>query len=106
MLELLQYLAIVGPIHLRAVTGGAFDMDAWRTLWSTEEARAETMGLEQVKDAIGKHPTLFAERLGTCPDTSLRDELEMFGSKASRGSWITSLVLCHYVPIGCNCSCI
>ena len=96
MLELLQYMVIVGPIHLRAVMAGAFDMDAWRNMWRTQEAAAKSMNLEEVKDAIGKQPALFAELLGSCSDADLRAEIEMFGSKASRGSMIVSLVLCHY----------
>src|SRR5262245_28848570 len=28
-IELLRYLTMVGPIHLRAVLNGGFDMDAW-----------------------------------------------------------------------------
>ena len=96
MLELLQYMTIVGPIHLRAVKAAAFDLDAWRNTWRTEEAAAKAMNLEEVKDAIGKQPALFAELLSSCSDADLRAEIEMFGSKASRGSMIVSLVLCHY----------
>jgi len=96
LLELLQYLVIMGPIHLRAVQEGAFDMDAWRTAWQTGEAAAKAMNLEEVKDAIGKQPALFAELLGSCSDADLRAEIEMFGRKASRGSMIVSLVLIHY----------
>lgn len=54
------------------------------------------MNLEDVKAAIGKQSALFAELLGSCSDADLRAEIEMFGSKASRGSWIVNLVLCHY----------
>lgn len=96
MLELLQYLTIVGPIHLRAVKAGAFDLDAWRNTWRTEEAAAKARSLEQVKDSIGKQSALFAELVGACSDTDLRAEIEMFGRKASRGSMVVSLVLCHY----------
>src|SRR6476646_9783212 len=64
MLELLQYLTIVGPIHLRAVKAGAFDLDAWRNTWRTEEAAAKARSLEQVKDSIGKQSALFAELVG------------------------------------------
>ncbi len=95
-LELLQYLVIMGPIHLRAIMADAFDMSAWRTAWQTGEAAAKVMNLEEVKDAIGKQPALFAELLHSCPDARLLAEIEMFGSKASRGSWIVNLVLCHY----------
>jgi hypothetical protein len=97
LLELLQYMTIVGPIHFRAVMGGAFDMDAWRNAWQTGEAAAKAMNLEQAKDAIGKQPALFGELLGPCSDADLRAEIEMFGQKASRGSWLVRLVLCHYV---------
>ena len=95
-LELLQYMTIMGPIHLRAVKAGAFDMDAWRTAWRTGEAAAKVMNLEEVKDAIGKQPALFAELLGSCSDADLRGEIEMFGRRASRGSMFAGLMLCHY----------
>ncbi len=96
VLELLQYLAIVAPIHLRGVTAAAFSMDAWRDSWGTGEAAAKGMNLEQAKDAIAKQPVLLAELLSICSDADLRAEFEMFGHKASRGSWIVNLVLCHY----------
>jgi hypothetical protein len=53
--------------------------------------------LEQVKDAIGKRSALFAKELGSLSATDVRTEMEMFGSKASRGSWLVSLLLWHYV---------
>jgi hypothetical protein len=96
MLELLQYMTIMGPIHLRAVKAAAFDMDAWRNAWQTGEVAAKAMNLEQATDSIAKQPALFAELLGSCSDADLRAEIEMFGTKASRGSMIVSLVLCHY----------
>ncbi len=105
LLELLQYMTIMGPIHLRGILAAAFDMDAWRQAWSAGEAAAKVMNLEQVKDAIGKQPALFAELLGSCSDANLRTEIEMFGAKSSRGAMIVSLVLCHSRPIACSYSC-
>ena len=96
-LELLQYMVIVGPIHVRSIKAGSFDLDAWRNMWRTEESVAKAMNLEEVKAAIGKQPALFAELLGPCSDADLRAEIEMFGRKASRGSMLVNLVLCHYV---------
>jgi hypothetical protein len=95
-IELLRYMTIVGPIHLRAIKAGVFDREAWGNAWRTGEATAKAMNLEEVKDEIGKQPALFAELLNSCSDADLRAEMEMFGGKASRGSWIVSLVLCHY----------
>src|SRR6476646_6463839 len=66
LLELLQYMTIVGPIHLRAVKAPAFDLDAWRNTWRTEEATAKAMNLDQARDAIGKQSALFAELLSSC----------------------------------------
>ena len=96
MLELLQYLTIMGPIHVRAVMADAFDIDAWRSEWTTGEATAKAMNLEQVKDAIGRQSALFTELLSSRSDADLRAEIEMFGNKGSRGSMLVSLVLCHY----------
>lgn len=95
-LELLQYLTIMGPIHARAVKADRFDMEAWGTAWRTGEATAKAMTLEQTIDAIGKQTALFEELFGSCSDAELRAEIEMFGHRASRGSMIVSLVLCHY----------
>jgi hypothetical protein len=97
LLELLQYMAIMGPIHLRAIRWPAFDMEEWRGEWTTGEQAAKSMNLEQTTDAIGKQSGLFTELVSSMSDADLRSELEMFGIRASRGSWIVNLVLCHYV---------
>lgn len=96
LLELLQYMTIMGPIHLQGVMARPFDMEAWGKEWTAREAAAKTMSLEETKESIATQPALFAEALGSCSDADLRAEVEMFGSRASRGSWIVSLVLCHF----------
>src|SRR5258708_17184086 len=96
LLELLQYMAIMGPIHLHGVLASKFDMDAWRNDWNTGEAAAKAMNLEQVKDAIGKQPALFTELLSSCSDADLRAEIDMFGSRASHRATLGHLVLWHY----------
>ena len=95
-LELLQYLTIVGPIHCRGALADAFSMDAWRQEWTAGEASAKALDLEGVKQALAGLPALFEDLVGSCPERRLRGELEMFGSRASRGSWLVSLVLQHY----------
>lgn len=96
LLELLQYLTIMGPVHLRQIKSGAFDMPAWSKTLGTEEAAAKERNLEQVKEAIGKQSALSAEVLGSCSDADLRAEIVMFGNKATRGWWFVWLVLSHY----------
>lgn len=97
LLELLQYLTIFGPIHVRTIKAGVLDMDVWRDTWRTEQAAAKRRNLEQVKDALNAQSALFVELLGSVSDADLRNEMEMFGNKASRGSWLVWMVLCHYV---------
>ena len=96
MLELLHYLVVMGPIRYRSIKAGEFDPDSWRTAWKAEEAAAKAMGLEEVKDALGKQPALLAELLDSCSDADLRAEIEMFGRKASRGAMLANLVLSHH----------
>ena len=95
-IELLRYFVIVGPIHMRATMAGAFDIDAWRTAWRTEEARVKSMPLETVKDEIGRLPAFFEQALDAASDDDLRAEIDMFGRRASRGSTLVNLVLLHY----------
>jgi hypothetical protein len=75
----------------------SFDLNGWRNTWRAEEATAKAMSLEETKAAIAKQSALFAELLGSCSDADLRAEIGVFGNKASRGSMLVGLVLCHYV---------
>lgn len=95
-LELLQYLTIVGPIHLRTVASGVFDMDVRRDTWRAEEKAAAARDLEETKQEIGRLAGMFSEVIGALSDDDLRAPMEMFGQKASRGLWIVRLVLNHY----------
>jgi hypothetical protein len=95
-IELLRYFVIVGPIHLRAVMAGAFEMNAWRDAWRTNEARVKEMPFATVKEEIAALPALFDALLRDARDADLREEIEMFGRRASRGSLLVSLVLLHY----------
>lgn len=94
-LELLQYMTIVGPIHARLAIAGSFDRGAFGAEWNREEAIVKAMNLDEVKAAIAAQPALFSQLLNPCSDAFLREEIELFGSKASRGSWLVSLVLGH-----------
>ena len=95
-LELLQYMTLVGPIHLRGTLDSTFSMDAWRKAWTDGEAAAKTMTFEQVKEAIETQPALYEELLASKTDADFRAEISLFGHKATRGSWMVTLVLNHY----------
>jgi hypothetical protein len=96
LLELLQYLTIMGPIHVRTIKTGVCDMDVWRNAWRTEEAAAKVRNLEQVTEEIRKQSALFGELVGSFSEADFRAEMEMFGSNRSRGAWLVWIVLCHY----------
>ena len=96
VLELLQYLSILGPIHLGAVKAGMIDMQEFGATWQAHDAVAKSLNLEQVKEAIGKLAVMFSEEIGNYTDTDLRTEIELFGRKATRGVMLVNLVLSHY----------
>jgi hypothetical protein len=96
LLELLQYLTIFAPIHLRTIKAGVFSMDAWREDWRSSEAGAEKRDLEAIRHAIEAQPAMFAETVGSLTDEDLRHRFEMFGSSRSRGEWLVWMVLCHF----------
>jgi len=86
MLELLQYLTLVGPIHMRGALAPAFDIDAWRAEWTAGEATAKMLNLDAIRDSIASQPALYETMLGGCTNERLRGEIAMFGHTASRGS--------------------
>ncbi len=97
LLELLQYLTILGPIHLRGTLADTFSMDGWREAWTTGEATSKALDLEGVKQAVADLKPLFADLLNAFPDERLREDFNLFGRSATRGSWLVTLVQNHYV---------
>src|SRR5687767_2101131 len=71
-------------------------MDTWRAPWNAGQAETHVMSLEQCKEELAKQAAYFAELLGPVTDANLRAEVQMFGQKATRGSMLVRLVLCHY----------
>ena len=96
MLELLQYMAIMGPTQVAVIKAGVFDRAALGAAWSPAEAAAKAMSLDQAVSAIQKqsedYPRLFSE----WTDADFRTEIDMFGRKSTRGSLLVNLVLCGY----------
>jgi hypothetical protein len=88
-LELLQYLTIMGPALVQAAKAGTFDAAAWT---AAEEA-AKGRDFDQTLAALEEHKNSYAELLGGMSDEDFREEIEMFGSKTSRGAFIVNLVL-------------
>jgi len=89
IIELLRYLTCMGPGLVPAIKTGTFDGAAW----GAATAAAEKMDLSAVIASIGSQSALYAETLGAFTEADFRGEIEMFGSKRSRGAHIVFLVL-------------
>jgi len=92
-LELLQYMAIMGPTQLAVIKKGIFDRPALSGAWSPAEAAAAKMSFDQAVAAIQAQAGEYARELGAWTEEDFRKEVDMFGQKVSRGSLVVSLVL-------------
>ena len=89
-LELLKYLSIMGPTLVQAAQAGGFDPAVWTAVEKTAEAR----DFDQTLAAIAAHRDVYATLLADLSDADFRAEIDMFGSKTTRGAFIVNLVLC------------
>jgi hypothetical protein len=88
-LELLQYLTIMGPELIKATKAGTFNPETW----TTAEKTAYSRDFDQTVAALAAHKDGYAKLLGEWSDADFRGEIEMFGSKSTRGAFITNMVL-------------
>ena len=91
-IEWLRYLSIMGPGLVKATKTGVFDGEAW----GAANKVAEAMNLEQVTAVIASLGDMFAREIGEMSDADFRVEIEMFGQKYTKGSFLVNLVLCGY----------
>ena len=96
LLELTRYLATFGPANLYGATADQFSMDSWRENWNREQSRVAEMDLDGLKSAIAEFPDAFEARVKEISDEQLRETIEVFGSRASRGAWLVRLLVQHY----------
>jgi hypothetical protein len=91
-IELLRYLSVMGPALVEAAAAGGFDPAAWTE--ATEAANARD--LDETLAVIAKQSDAYATLLGKMSDADLRGEIDMFGSKTTRGAFLVNLVLCGH----------
>jgi hypothetical protein len=96
ILELIQYMAIMGPTMIAGVAAGIFTRDAMAALWGPAEEAAEAMSFEQAVAAIGKQSREYAQLLGGWTDQEFRSEVDMFGNRMTRGSFLVNVLLCGH----------
>jgi hypothetical protein len=89
-MELLRYLTLMGPMLVKFAKAGAFDP----AVWTVEEKAAAARDFDQTVAALAAHSDAYASLIGDMSDADFRSEIEMFGSKTTRGAFIVNLVLC------------
>jgi hypothetical protein len=89
-LELLKYLANMGPSIVREAKAGTFDVE----VWTAAQAKADARDFEQTLTAIAAQSDEYATLLGDMTDADFRTEIDMFGQKTTRGAFIVNLGLC------------
>jgi hypothetical protein len=93
ILELLRYMAIMGPTQVAVIQTGTFDRPTLSAMWSPAEAAAKTMDYDQAVAAIQKQSDDYARILGAWTEADFRGDVDMFGNKYSRGALLVNQVL-------------
>lgn len=89
-IELLKYLTLMGPSLIRAAKTGTFDVPAW----TAAEQAAASRDFDQTAAALAAQAGEYATLLGDMTEDDFRGEIEMFGTRYTRGAFIVNLVLC------------
>jgi hypothetical protein len=92
-LELLRYLAVMGPVQIAMIRGGQFTREAFSAAWSPAEAAAGQMSFDEAVAAIEKQADDYARVLGEWTDADFRSEVDMFGNRSSRGLLLIQMLL-------------
>jgi hypothetical protein len=95
-LELLQYMAIMGPTLLAVIRTGKFDREALGAVFRPAEERAKAMTFEQAVDAIRNQIDEYGRLLWDWTESDFRAPIDMFGTQTTRGALIVNLVLCGH----------
>jgi len=95
-LELIQYMAIMGPTMVDSIKEGTFTREAMMAIWGPAEAASKAMDFEQAVAAIEKQSGEYARALGEWSDEEFRSVIDMFGNKSTRGMILVNMVLCGH----------
>jgi hypothetical protein len=91
-LELLQYMAIMGPTLVAVIKAGVFDP----AVWAPAQAASKALNFDQAVVAIQEQSDEFVRLFSAWTEADFRAEVDMFGRKSSRGSILVNLVLSAY----------
>jgi hypothetical protein len=88
-IELLRYLVGMGPILVRSIKSGAFDVEAWQAT----TAKANAADFDQVLALIAAQESEYASLLASWTEADFRGSIELFGRTQTRAAWLLELVL-------------
>jgi len=88
-IELLRYLVNMGPLLVKAIKSGTFDVEAWQA----GTAKANAADFDQVLSMIGAQEAEYASLLSSWTEADFRGSIEMFGRSATRAALLLELVL-------------
>jgi hypothetical protein len=88
-LELLRYLTAMGPVLVRSIKAGTFDVERWQA----DTARANAADFDQVLALIRAQEAEYASLLASWSEDDFRGSIEMFGRTETRAKWLLELVL-------------
>jgi hypothetical protein len=92
-LELLQYLAIMGPTLLVIFKTGKFDRETLSAIFGPAVAKSKAMNFQEVTAAIQDQSGEYTRLLADWTDADFRAGIDMFGNQTTRGAMIVNLVL-------------
>jgi hypothetical protein len=89
-------MAVMGPTQVAVIKAGVFNRITLTAAWGPAEAAAKAMSFDQAVSAIQKQSDEYARLFSGWTEADFRGEIDMFGTKATRGSLLVNLVLCGY----------
>ncbi len=87
--ELLDYLAVMGPVLVKSALTGGFVQDEW----VARAKAASELSFDDLVTTLAAQADEYKQLLANEPDATFRKEIEMFGGKSTVGSFIVSMVL-------------
>jgi hypothetical protein len=88
-IELLRYLAVMGPALVPSIKAGAF----LEAEWKAAAARAETLDFPALVQDLAAQSDFYAQALGAFSDDDFRGEIDLFGMKGKRGPLLVNLII-------------
>jgi hypothetical protein len=88
-IELLRYLVNMGPLLVRGIKAGAFDIEGWQAA----TAKANAADFDEVLTMIRAQEAEYASLLGSWTEADFRGSIDMFGRTDTRAALLLELVL-------------